>query len=146
MICLFDDTIAMNIAFGIDNDNIDEQKVWHSLKQANLDVFVKNLKDNINTIIGENGISLSGGQRQRLGIARALYHDPQILVFDEATSALDNKTEIEVTNAINSAASGRTMITIAHRLSTVEKSDKIYTIKSGIVTLKNSRDTVFIYN
>ena len=131
MICLFNYTISMNIAFGIDCDNIDEQKVWHSLKQANLDVFVKNLKDNINTIIGENGISLSGGQRQRLGIARALYHDPQILVFDESTSALDSKTEKEVTGAINIAACGRTMITIAHRLSTVEKANKVYKSANG---------------
>ena len=133
MIYLFDDSIKRNVAFGLDDKDIDEQKVWHCLSQANLDVFVKNLEDNINTIIGENGISLSGGQRQRLGIARALYHDPQILVFDEATSALDNKTEKEVTDAINAAASGRTMITIAHRMSTVEKADKVYKIEKGII-------------
>ena len=131
MIYLFDDSIKRNVAFGIDDKDIDEQKVWHCLTQANLDVFVKNLEDNINTVIGENGISLSGGQRQRLGIARALYHDPQILVFDEATSALDNKTEKEVTDAINAAASGRTMITIAHRMSTVEKANKVYKIVDG---------------
>jgi ATP-binding cassette, subfamily B, bacterial PglK len=131
MIYLFDDSIKRNVAFGIDDKDIDEQKVWHCLSQANLDVFVKNLEDNINTVIGENGISLSGGQRQRLGIARALYHDPQILVFDEATSALDNKTEKEVTSAINAAADGRTMITIAHRMSTVKKANKVYKIANG---------------
>ncbi len=133
MIYLFDDSIKRNVAFGLDNEQIDDKKVWHCLQQANLDVFVKNLEDNINTVIGENGISLSGGQRQRLGIARALYRDPQILVFDEATSALDNKTEREVTEAIQAAARGRTMITIAHRMSTVEKVGKVYKLKDGCI-------------
>ena len=144
MIYLFDDSIKRNIAFGVDDEDIDEQKVWHCLKQANLAVFVKNLEDDINTVIGENGISLSGGQRQRLGIARALYNDPQILVFDEATSALDNKTEKEVTDAINAAADGRTMITIAHRMSTIKQVDNVYKVSGGYVSFVIKTDTLLV--
>ena len=133
-IYLFDASIKNNVAFGVGDKDIDEKKVWDCLRQANLDAFVETLGYGINTVVGENGISLSGGQRQRLGIARALYHDPQILVFDEATSALDIETEQEVTKAIQSAASGRTMLTIAHRISTVENADRIYKVKQGVVS------------
>ncbi|MBK2093357.1 ABC transporter ATP-binding protein [Francisella philomiragia] len=129
-IILYDTSIKENIAFGELKTSIDETKVWECLKMAQLDDFVSNLNKGLDTFVGENGIRLSGGQRQRLGIARALYQNPQILVMDEATSALDNETEKEVTNVIKELKD-ITIITIAHRLSTIEGYDKIYTLDKG---------------
>lgn len=129
-IILYDTSIKENIAFGEPKASIDETKVWECLKMAQLDDFVNNLNKGLDTFVGENGIRLSGGQRQRLGIARALYQNPQILVMDEATSALDNETEKEVTNVIKELKD-ITIITIAHRLSTIEGYDKIYTLDKG---------------
>ncbi|OIN84816.1 ABC transporter ATP-binding protein [Francisella sp. TX07-6608] len=131
-IILYDTSIKQNIAFGEPMTLIDEAKVWKCLKMAQLDDFVSNLNKGLDTFVGENGVRLSGGQRQRLGIARALYQNPQILVMDEATSALDNETEKEVTNVIKELKD-ITIITIAHRLSTIEGYDKIYTLNNGIL-------------
>ena len=131
-IILFDKTIRENIAFGIDSEKIDNNRVKESLKLAQLDEFVNGLKDKENTFIGESGIRLSGGQRQRIGIARALYRNPQILVMDEATSALDNNTEKEITSVL-SKLTNLTIITIAHRLTTIEDYDVIYLLDKGKV-------------
>ncbi|MBK2255828.1 ABC transporter ATP-binding protein [Francisella philomiragia] len=131
-IILYDTSIKENIAFGEPKASIDEAKVWECLKMAQLDEFVSNLNKGLDTFVGENGIRLSGGQRQRLGIARALYQNPEILVMDEATSALDTETEKEVTNVIKELKD-ITIITIAHRLSTIEGYDRIYTLSYGAI-------------
>ena len=128
-IYLIDDTIRTNVAFGIENP--DDEKVWKALEQAQLKEFVKSRPEGLNALVGEAGIKISGGQRQRIGIARALYNDPDILVLDEATSALDNDTEIAVMEAINHLKRKKTLIVIAHRLSTLEKCDEIYEINDG---------------
>lgn len=127
-IFLLDDSIKNNIAFGIKKEDIDIDRVWKVLKQANLDSFVKGLEIGIDTMIGEAGARLSGGQRQRIGIARALYHNPEILVFDEATSALDTETEKEVMEAVEGLHGSKTMIMIAHRMSTIENCDHVYRV------------------
>ena len=130
-IFLLDSNIRENVAFGVPPEEIDDEKVWHALKEAALDDHVRSLPDGINTEIGERGIRLSGGQRQRLGIARALYFDPEVIVFDEATSALDNDTEIAIMESINHLQESKTMIIIAHRLSTIENCDAVYCVEDG---------------
>lgn len=130
-IYLIDESIRDNIAFGIDADKIDEKRIWEVLEEAQLKEFVEELPNGLDTTIGDRGVRLSGGQRQRIGIARALYHDPEILVFDEATSALDNDTEAAVMDAVNSFHGKKTMIIIAHRLNTIEKCDIIYRVEEG---------------
>lgn len=129
-IYLIDESIRDNIAFGIDADKIDEKRLWEVLEEAQLKEFVEELPEGLDTTIGDRGIRLSGGQRQRIGIARALYHDPEILVFDEATSALDNETEAAVMEAVNSFHGKKTMVIIAHRLNTIEKCDIIYKVEN----------------
>ena len=130
-IYLTDDSIRENVAFGIEDNDIDDDEVWRALRQAQLEDFVLELKDGIDTKVGERGVRISGGQRQRIGIARALYRNPEILVFDEATSALDNETEKEVMRAIESLQGTKTIIMIAHRLSTIENCDEVYRIEEG---------------
>ena len=130
-IYLIDESIRDNIAFGIDEDRIDEKRIWEVLEEAQLKEFVEELPQGLDTTIGDRGVRLSGGQRQRIGIARALYHDPEILVFDEATSALDNETEAAVMEAVNSFHGKKTMVIIAHRLNTIEKCDLIYKVEDG---------------
>ncbi|MGE3591184.1 MAG: ABC transporter ATP-binding protein, partial [Arcobacter sp.] len=132
-IFLADDTIASNIAFGIEKDDIDMTQVEKVAKMAQVHEFVSKQDNGYDTIIGERGVRLSGGQRQRLGIARALYHNPELLVLDEATSALDNHTEAEVMKAIDNMSGSKTIIMIAHRLSTVERCDKIIKLENGVV-------------
>ena len=127
---MLDDTIRRNVAFGIREEEIDDDRVWEALKEAQLDEFVKTLPDGINTGIGERGLQISGGQRQRIGIARALYDDPEVLVMDEATSALDNETEKAIVDSINRLQGSKTMIIIAHRLQTIEKCDAVYRIEN----------------
>ncbi len=129
-IYLIDESIRDNIAFGIDADKIDEKRIWEVLEEAQLKEFVEELPEGLDTTIGDRGVRLSGGQRQRIGIARALYHDPEILVFDEATSALDNDTEAAVMEAVNSFHGKKTMIIIAHRLNTIEKCDIVYKVEN----------------
>ena len=130
-IYLVDEPIRNNIAFGIAEEEIDDERIWQVLEEAQLKEFIKTLPQGLDTTIGDRGVRLSGGQRQRLGIARALYHNPEILVFDEATSALDNETESAVMEAINSFHGKKTMVIIAHRLHTIEKCDIIYKVDEG---------------
>ena len=130
-IYLVDESIRDNIAFGIDADRIDESRLWEVLEEAQLADFVKSLPEGLDTKIGDRGVRLSGGQRQRIGIARALYADPEILVFDEATSALDGDTEAALMEAINSFHGKKTMVIIAHRLNTIAKCDRIYEVTDG---------------
>ncbi len=133
-IYLVDESIRENIAFGIDADKIDDDRIWQVMEEAQLAEFVRSLPEGLDTKIGDRGVRLSGGQRQRIGIARALYHNPEILVFDEATSALDNETEAAVMEAINSFHGRKTMVIIAHRLNTIEKCDRIYEVKDETIT------------
>lgn len=128
-IYLVDESIRDNIAFGIDADRIDDKRIWEVLEEAQLKEFIQGLPEGLDTKIGDRGVRLSGGQRQRIGIARALYHNPEILVFDEATSALDNDTEKAVMDAVNSFHGKKTMIIIAHRLNTIAKCDVIYKVE-----------------
>ncbi len=125
---IFNDTVAANVAYGA---LLDETKVIKALKMANAWSFVQNMQNGIYTQLNEYGANLSGGQRQRIAIARALYHDPQILIFDEATSALDNESEQEITKAIENLSSDKIIFVIAHRLSTIKNADKIAVISSG---------------
>ncbi len=133
-IYLTDDTIRENIAFGVAKEEIDDARVWEVLEEAQMKDFVKGLPQEIWTTIGERGVRLSGGQRQRLGIARALYHNPEILVFDEATSALDTETESAIMEAIDSFHGRKTLIIIAHRLRTIENCDIIYKVDGGKIS------------
>lgn len=130
-IYLADDSIAANVAFGIAARDVDRQAVIHALSTAQLLPFVASLPEDIDTEIGERGVRLSGGQRQRLGIARALYHNPDVLILDEATASLDGPTEAEITQAVSHLAGSKTLIIIAHRLTTIERCDRIYLIENG---------------
>lgn len=141
MIFMLDGTIRSNVAFGVPKDEIDEDRLWEALREAQLDEFVRTLPEGADTGIGERGIQLSGGQRQRIGIARALYHDPEVLVLDEATSALDNDTEAAVMDSINRLHGRKTLIIIAHRLQTIEKCDMIYRVEGGKAVLERGRNT-----
>ena len=133
MIFMLDDTIRRNVAFGISDENISEERVWEVLKEAQLDEFIKTLPEGLDTTIGERGIRLSGGQRQRIGIARSLYNDPDVLIMDEATSALDNDTEAAIIESINRLHGKKTLVIIAHRLQTIENCDMIYRVEDGKV-------------
>ena len=131
MIYLCDDTIRKNVAFGFGDDDIDDERIWHCLEEAQMKEFVESLPDGLDTVTGENGVRLSGGQRQRIGIARALYTDPPFLVMDEATSALDNETEQAIIESVNRLAGKKTLLIIAHRLTTIEDCDIVYRIENG---------------
>ena len=133
-IFMLDSTIRKNVAFGVPDEEIDDEKVWYALKEAQLDAHVRTLPEGLDTGIGERGIRLSGGQRQRIGIARALYEDPEVLVLDEATSALDNETESAIMDSINHLHGKKTLIIIAHRLQTIEKCDLIYRVENEKIT------------
>ena len=137
IIYLSDDTIAKNIAFGVNSEEINQEALERAAKIANLHNFITTeLPEKYNTTVGERGIRLSGGQRQRIGIARALYHNPKILILDEATSALDNDTEKAVMDAINNLGNDITIILIAHRLTTIKKCDEIIKIENGSIVAK----------
>lgn len=133
MIFLLDADIRRNVAFGIPEKEIDDEKLWYALREAQLDEFIKTLPDGVYTGIGERGIRLSGGQRQRIGIARALYNDPEVLILDEATSALDNDTEAAIMDSINRLHGKKTLLIIAHRLQTIEKCDMVYRVENGAI-------------
>lgn len=131
MIFMLDDTIRKNVAFGVPEEKINEDRIWEVLREAQLDEFIRSLPQGLDTSIGERGIRISGGQRQRIGIARALYNDPEVLILDEATSALDNDTEAAIMESINRLHGRKTLIIIAHRLQTIEKCDIIYRVEDG---------------
>lgn len=130
-IYMLDNTIRANVAFGVEEDAVSEERIWEVLKEAQMEEYVRSLPEGLDTVIGDRGVRLSGGQRQRIGIARALYHDPELLVFDEATSALDNDTEAAIMDAINSLKGRKTMVIIAHRLKTIENCDLLYKVENG---------------
>lgn len=136
-IALFDDTITVNVAFG---DPVDEAAVWAALRLAQLDELVEALPEGLDTLVGEAGTRLSGGQRQRLGVARALYRRPSFLVFDEATSALDNETEFRLTEVLETLRGQTTTLTIAHRLSTVRRCDRILYLEQGRLVAEGTFD------
>jgi ABC-type multidrug transport system fused ATPase/permease subunit len=139
-IYLMDDTIRANIAFGVPENDVDDAAIAVALKEAQLNQFVDSLPEGLNTVIGDRGVKLSGGQRQRIGIARALYRNPEVLILDEATSALDNETEREVMAAIDGLHGQRTMIVIAHRLTTIRNCDAIYEVANGMITRKTHQE------
>lgn len=139
-IYLSDDTIRNNVAFGIYEEQIDEDAIWKALEKAQLKDFVQGLEKGLDTYVGDRGVRLSGGQRQRIGIARALYHDPEILVLDEATSALDSSTEQAVMESIESLQGLKTMVIIAHRLTTIKNADLIYEVVEGKVIQRKKED------
>ncbi len=139
MIFMLDDTIRKNVAFGVPEEEIDDERIWEVLKEAQLDEFIKTLPAGLDTGIGERGIRLSGGQRQRIGIARALYNNPEVLILDEATSALDNNTEAAIMESVNRLHGKKTLIIIAHRLQTIEKCDLVYRVENGKATVERGQ-------
>lgn len=134
---LLDDTVRRNIAFGIADEDIDDERIWKVIREAQLEDFINSLPEKLDTEVGERGVRFSGGQCQRIAIARALYHNPNILVLDEATSALDTETEKEVMSAVEKLHGKMTIIIVAHRLSTIENCEKVYEVKNGAVKLKS---------
>ena len=136
-IYLTDDTLRRNVAFGLPDEEINEAAVVRAIRAAQLDEFVGSLPEGLNTVVGERGIRLSGGQRQRIGIARALYHDPSVLVLDEATSALDTATEQGVMEAVSALHGTKTILIVAHRLSTVAHCDRLYRLEQGRIAAES---------
>ncbi|MFM1841768.1 MAG: hypothetical protein RLZZ490_501, partial [Cyanobacteriota bacterium] len=128
---LTDESLRQNIAFGVPASEIDDDRIQKAMVAAQLADLMEQLPQGLDTLVGERGVRLSGGQRQRVGIARALYHERDVLVLDEATSALDTDTEKLVTEAIASLSGSKTLFIIAHRLSTVEKCDRLYLLDKG---------------
>lgn len=139
-IFLTDDTIRNNVAFGMDDDEISDEMVWEAIDAAQLRELVESLPKGLDTRVGERGVRLSGGQRQRIGIARALYHKPEVLVMDEATSALDNQTERYIVDALEAIRGRHTMILIAHRLTTVQNCDALYMLDRGRLVAEGTYD------
>ena len=123
--------IKNNIGFGIKPEDIDNEKLNYAVEQSSLTKLIKKMPNGIDQIVGEKGMKISGGEKQRIGIARALYHNPQILILDEATSSLDNQTEKAVMDAVNNLSNDITIILIAHRLSTVKNCDNIFLLEKG---------------
>jgi ATP-binding cassette, subfamily B, bacterial PglK len=145
-IYLTDDSLANNIALGVPIEDIDYGTINKVLKQVELNDFVNSLNDGYNSMVGEQGVRLSGGQKQRIGIARALYHNPGILVFDEATSSLDSLTEIKIMNSIQTLSVNKTIIIVAHRLNTIKKCDVIYFMEFGKIVDKGSFEYLIANN
>jgi ABC-type multidrug transport system fused ATPase/permease subunit len=133
-IYLLDSSIRANVAFGVTENEVDDKKVFRALDLAQLREFVDELPNGMNEFVGERGVRLSGGQRQRIGIARALYLDPQVLVFDEATSALDEETENDVMKSVEYLRNNRTVLIVTHRLSALQKCDRVITIGNGTIS------------
>jgi ABC-type multidrug transport system fused ATPase/permease subunit len=146
-IMLLDDTIIRNIAFGIPDGDIDQKAVVDSARLAHLhDFILGDLPDGYDTVLGDRGIRLSGGQRQRIGIARALYHNPTVLVLDEATSSLDNITENVIMEALHTLAHQKTILMVAHRLSTVRECDKIFVMERGKLSDQGTYQDLILRN
>lgn len=141
-IYLTDDTLRRNIAFGLSNDQIDETSVWRAIRSAQLEQFINELPLGLDTVVGERGVRLSGGQRQRIGIARALYHNPQVLVLDEATSSLDTDTERGVMEAVRELHGDKTILIITHRLSTIEHCDRLFQLERGKIVAEGTSAVV----
>ena len=141
-IYLTDDTLRRNVAFGLNDENIDDNLVRDAIRLAQLEDFVATLPEKLDTVVGERGVRLSGGQRQRIGIARALYHNPSVLVLDEATSSLDTPTEHGVMQAVQALQGSKTVLIVAHRLSTVEYCDRLYKIENARITEEGTFDEV----
>ena len=139
---LIDDTIRNNVAFGIEQSDIEDDRIWKALEQAQLKEFVANLEFGLDTFVGDRGIRFSGGQRQRIAIARALYENPDIIIFDEATAALDNETELAVMDSIRSLQGYKTLIIIAHRLTTIKECEVIYEIKDGKAIVRQYEELI----
>jgi ABC-type multidrug transport system fused ATPase/permease subunit len=139
---LTDDTMRRNVAFGLPHENIDDQAVWRAIRAAQLEEFVKELPHGLDTLVGERGVRLSGGQRQRIGIARALYHDPPVLVLDEATSSLDGATEQGVMDAVRALQGDKTLLIVAHRLSTVRYCDHLFRFDKGRIVDEGETEVV----
>ena len=143
---LIDDTILNNVALGIKDEEIDHARITASLKAAQLQEYVEDLPDGYNTLVGERGLQMSGGQRQRVALARAFYFGRDILILDEATSSLDNKTEKEIIKNIKSLKGKKTLIVIAHRLTTLVNCDRIYEIDNGKIINEGSYEEVILKN
>lgn len=143
---LIDDTLRKNVALGIEDNDIDEQRLTNALKMALLSELVEQLSDGVDTMLGEKGVRLSGGQRQRVALARAFYHERDVLVLDEATSALDNETEREIVEEIQRLKGKKTMIVIAHRLSTVKHCDRIYKLENGKIVASGTPQEILDIN
>ena len=133
-----EDSVRKNIAFGVDEDQIDDIRVRQAATEARIHEFVEGLSEGYDTVVGERGLAISGGQRQRVGIARALYRDPDLLIFDEATSALDTVTEASIMDALQGVSEGRTVVIIAHRLSSIRDCEQIYMLEAGRVLAKGT--------
>ena len=145
-IYLTDDSIRRNVAFGIESSDVSDADVWAALESAQLRELVEGMPDGLDTFVGERGVRLSGGQRQRIGIARALYHKPEVLVMDEATSALDNETERRIVEALENLQGEHTLIVIAHRLSTVRNCDTLFFLRDGRLEVSGSYDELMATN
>lgn len=145
-IYLTDDTVRRNVAFGMNDDEISDDAVWDALDAAQLRDLVESMPEGLDAMVGERGVRLSGGQRQRIGIARALYHKPEVLVMDEATSALDNHTEQLIVEALEKLQGSHTMIVIAHRLSTVRNCDALFMLDEGRLVAEGSYDELVAYS
>jgi ABC-type multidrug transport system fused ATPase/permease subunit len=144
---IYDGTLAENVAFGMDNINIDRYRVRKCCSMASMDDFINDLPDNIDSLIGERGVKLSGGQQQRVAIARALYNRPELMIFDEATSSLDTKSEKAIQKTIYSFKGKQTLIIIAHRLTTVEDCDKVIWLEKGRIKMIGKSEKVLrVYN
>jgi ABC-type multidrug transport system fused ATPase/permease subunit len=141
-IYLMDDTIKKNIAFGLREDDIDDNSIKQAVDEASLSEFLKSLPNGLDTIVGEKGIRISGGQLQRIGIARALYKDPEILILDEATSSLDQATEKKIMDSVHFLKGEKTLIIVTHRLSTIDRCDKIFFINKGKIVKQGTPEEV----